>query len=567
MNTETRTCQNCRSEFVIEPADFAFYEKMQVPSPTWCPECRFMRRLAFLNYWNLYKRNCAKCGKGMMTVFSPDKKATVYCMPCWWADDWDGMEYAMDYDPSRPFLEQVRELAQKTPWQALEAQYTTITGSEYTNAVAHVKNCYLIFWADYCENAFYSTFLNGLKDSLDCYRMRESELCYEVLGGYRCYGARFSEECEACTNVWFSRNCAGCTDCFGCINLRNKSHHIFNEKYSKEEYFEKLKSFRLDSRAALKQIRKQAEEFWLKHPRREYTGNTLNVNVSGDYVYESKNTKDAYMVSGAEDSRYIQLVSVAPAKNCYDYSGWGNGVELVYDSAIIGEGANQVKFSNECWPNVLDVEYSIYAIACKHAFGCVNLKRKDYCILNKQYPKEEYERLTAAIRKDMAEHPYKDSAGRIWPYGEHLPLDIAPYCYNESFASIFFPKTKEEALAQGLTWYSGEPPQYPVTKKGREVPDTISAVDDAIVKENVECMACGKAFRFVPGELNLMRKFNLPLPDICSNCRQMARFARTNPPRLYDRNCAKCGKAIRTSYAPGRPEVVYCVECYQGEIV
>jgi hypothetical protein len=228
---------------------------------------------------------------------------------------------------------------------------------------------------------------------------------------------------------------------------------------------------------------------------------------------------------------------------------------------------SNVKFCNECWPDVLDVEYSIYSIACKHVFGCVNLKRKEYCILNKEYSKEEYERLVIQIREDMTKNPYKDSVGQVYPYGEHLPLGISPFGYNETFAQQFFPKTKEAATAQGSSWYEGEPSQYQVTKQGSDLPDTIAATEDSVLKENIGCNECGKAFRLTQGELALMRKLNLPLPRICSNCRQKARFARTNPPKLYDRTCAKCSKAIKTSYAPERPEIVYCEECYQREVV
>ena len=42
-DTENRICQNCKSEFIIEPEDFNFYEKIKVPAPTWCPECRMIR--------------------------------------------------------------------------------------------------------------------------------------------------------------------------------------------------------------------------------------------------------------------------------------------------------------------------------------------------------------------------------------------------------------------------------------------------------------------------------------------------------------------------------------------
>jgi len=63
MNSETKNCQNCKKDFVIEPDDFAFYEKIKVPPPTFCPECRLMRRYAWRNERVLYRRNCDLCEK------------------------------------------------------------------------------------------------------------------------------------------------------------------------------------------------------------------------------------------------------------------------------------------------------------------------------------------------------------------------------------------------------------------------------------------------------------------------------------------------------------------------
>ena len=31
---ETKSCQNCKNDFIIEPDDFAFYDKIKVPPPT-----------------------------------------------------------------------------------------------------------------------------------------------------------------------------------------------------------------------------------------------------------------------------------------------------------------------------------------------------------------------------------------------------------------------------------------------------------------------------------------------------------------------------------------------------
>ena len=204
---EARSCQNCWKDFKIEPADFSFYEKIKVPAPTWCPECRMVRRLAFTNTWSLFWRNCDECKVRTLSEYPPEDKTKIYCQKCWWSDSWDGTEYALDYDPSRPFLEQVKELTRDTPHVALESNYSSLKNSEYSNSIAWSKDCYMVFWADYCEFVYYSSILNGLKFSSDCLRGWESELCYESTGFIRSYRTFFSEDFDDCVDVWFSRNC------------------------------------------------------------------------------------------------------------------------------------------------------------------------------------------------------------------------------------------------------------------------------------------------------------------------------------------------------------------------
>ncbi len=34
MESQTKNCQNCKKDFIIEPEDFNFYEKIKVPAPT-----------------------------------------------------------------------------------------------------------------------------------------------------------------------------------------------------------------------------------------------------------------------------------------------------------------------------------------------------------------------------------------------------------------------------------------------------------------------------------------------------------------------------------------------------
>ena len=563
---ETRNCQNCKKDFTIEPDDFSFYEKIKVPPPTWCPECRFQRRLSFLNWFSLYRRKCDSCNTDMISSINSDSTDRVFCQKCWWADDWDGTEYGIDYDPTRPFLEQMMELRNRSNFMSNESLYSSLVNSPYVNATAYQKDCFMVFNADYGEKTAYCMVFAHLKECLEGYRSKSSELCYECTGVHKSYHCIFSEEIDSCTDVYFSRACFGCTDCFGCINLRNKSYHIFNQKYSKEDYFEKLKSFKLNTIDGVKEALKKSYDFWITKPQRAVIGNSMNVNTTGDFVYESKNTKDGYLISEVEDSRYVQMITMGTTKGCYDYTNWGNNVENLYECLTVGDGASGNKFCVQCWPNALNNEYSMYTIQSKDCFGCVNLKRKQYCILNKQYSKSEYEELKKHIIEDMKLNPYIDKYGREWKYGEQLPIGFSPFSYNETIAQYFFPLTEDEAKSKNISWYKNIDTKYEISMNFRDVPQDIENVSDSILKEIIECSTCGKGYKFNDLELMLYRKIRTPLATSCWRCRFKRRFDRVNGFKLYNRNCYKCNKDIKTSYAPDRPEIIYCESCYQQEV-
>ena len=161
--------------------------------------------------------------------------------------NWDGTQYARDYDLAKPFLSQLKELNEATPQMALEVNYPTLVNSEYVNHAATAKNCYLIYTADECENVLYSEILAHIRDSMDCTRSQNLELCCGNVNCARCSKVFFSEDCVDSSDLYFSYNCRGCQNCFGCMNLRRKSYHIFNEPYDKDSYFKKLESFKLGS--------------------------------------------------------------------------------------------------------------------------------------------------------------------------------------------------------------------------------------------------------------------------------------------------------------------------------
>ncbi len=579
MNSESKTCQNCKQEFVIEPDDFAFYEKMKVPAPTWCPECRTRRRIVWRNEKTLYKHKCDATGKMVFSMFHPDSPAKVYERDYWWSDAWDALSYGKDIDFSRPFLEQVKELLGEVPWPSRSV--INLTNSDYCMNCSYLKNCYLVFHASYNEDCLYSVGMDNSKSCADVLFGQKCELCYEGFSLSGSYKLLYCNECHDSQDLVLCRDCTGCSNCFGCVGLRNKKYHIWNKSYSKEEYAQKIASLRLSSYKNLLKLKEEFDAFVLKRPVKYIHGNH-NQNVSGEYIYHSKNVLNSYRVVGSENCKYCQNISLPPGgRDCYDYSFFGKNAELVYEGSSIGIDASNIKFCVFVYNGAKNVEYSIMCPS-SDCFGCVNLRGKQFCILNKQYTKEEYEALVPRIIKHMNEMPYTDKKGRVYKYGEFFPPEFSPFGYNDTVAQEYFPYTKQEAEKMGFPWQDASPRDYEPTLTWKELPDDIKDVDDSILQQTILCQSweeegsekalehsCSQAYKITAAELAFYKRLGIPLPRRCFNSRHNERTKQRNPLRLWHRQCMKpgCNNEFETSYEPNRPEIVYCESCYNAEVV
>ena len=578
MNPETKICQNCHQNFTIEPEDFKFYQKISVPPPTWCPECRLIRRLAWRNERSLYNRKCDLCSKQMISVFGPHTGLTVYCSPCWWSDKWDAMDYGKSFNPSQSFLAQFITLFQKVPVMNLFGLFPTLVNSEYTNMVGNLKNCYLITHSDFNENCAYGGFITNSRDSVDNLMVDQCELCYENVNCQKCYRTFFSVDCESCENIYFSKNLIGCSNCFGCANLRHKRYYIFNQPYTKEEYEKEIKKYDVDSHSRVQEQKSKVSKHWIDFPQK-YNHERHNHNVTGDYIYNSKNTFNSYIVADVEDSRFCTFVTPGGMTDCYDFTHYGTTASLMYESLQAGNQTSKIFFSWLVASSAHEVEYSMFVIGSKNVFGTVGLKKREYCILNKQYSKEEYQKLRSEIIKNMGED-----------YGNFFPIKLSPYGYNETTAQEYFPLTKEQAIEKGYSWKDPEPRNYQITLKTADIPDHIKDVKEDILNQIIACQhqgdcneQCTEAYRIIPQELDFLRKMNLPIPRLCPNCRHYQRIKQRNPLRLWHRQCmcdykiykntakhdheGRCPNEFETTYAPERPEIVYCEKCYLKEVV
>ncbi|OGQ22207.1 MAG: hypothetical protein A3C46_00580 [Deltaproteobacteria bacterium RIFCSPHIGHO2_02_FULL_44_16] len=584
MNSETKTCQNCKSGFTIEPEDFAFYEKISVPPPTFCPECRYVRRLLDRNEWTFYRRKCDATGQNIISIYKSESPFPVYKQEAWWSDKWDPMNYGRDIDFSRPFFEQFNELSLKVPHLAIVNSKSV--NSEYTNQSEENKDCYMLAACGKNEKCMYS---NWLQDSNyfvgDSYCMEKCELCYECLNCTRCYSSTHLHDSTDCISSHFSIDLRGCSNCFGCVGLRSKSHCFFNKQLSKEEYGKAVAKF-LDTRDGIEKARERFQKFSIMFPRKFYHG-VKNIGAFfGDYLENTKNTVKSFNCRHDENVAYSQ--DAWYSKDSMDVTEiWS---ELSYECQGCATISRSIAMRSS-W-DVFDSYYSNMCFGSSNLFGCIGLRQKHYCILNRQYSKEDYE----ALKGKLIEH-----MKQIGEWGEYFPASISPFAYNESTAQDYFPLSRGEAIAKGYTWYDHPLRDYKPTVESQNLPLTIAGVSDSILKEVIQCdsqtseekkkkhLGCTTAFQIIPMELEFYRKMNLPLPQKCFPCRRQDRFTLRNPRKLWNRQCACVGKIsingvyqnttshshgpspcpneFETSYAPKRPEIVYCEQCYNSEIV
>ena len=564
---ETKNCQNCKKDFVIEAEDFDFYKKMKVPPPTFCPDCRRQRRLAWYNLVNLFYRDCDLCSERFISMYPKEAPYIVYCPKCFWSDKWDWRDFGRDYDFSRPFFEQFNELMHTAPLLGLSINTATTVGSPFNNHAADLKDCYLTFDTGFNQECAYGVNLTQNRQVFDCSMVMNSDGCYDCQNLFKsvnCVGTQGNN--RFCIDSAFLRDCENCQNCCMCTNLKNKKYCFKNEQLSKEEYEKQVAEYNLASHQGYLQAEKKAFEFWKQFPPKPIHDN-LSVNYTGSAVFESKNCKECYDVGGCEDCKYVMMLWRKPQKNCYDVCSFGYAIENVYEGGVVGEYASNIRFGQESGIHLMDTEYTKLSLGGANHFGCVSVRKGENVIFNKEYSKEDFAALREKIIAHMYEMPYVDKKGNIYTYGEFFPLELSPFPYNKTFGQLFYPRTKEEILAFGSTFMEEEKREYASTLMAKDIPDQIKDVEDSILKEVIECEECGKGFKLIDMELRFYRQKNLPVPRRCPFCRIHKKLLRwVDKLTLKDRTCALCKKEFKTFYSETQAPIIYCKECYQKEI-
>lgn len=536
MNTQ---CKQCSKTFRIEPRDQAFYQRLNVPAPTHCPDCRTQRRMAWRNERSLYPATCAKCHKAMISRHDPQRDYTVYCQSCYRADDWDATKYGRTIDWTKPFFTQWQDLFKTVPLINL---YTVRSeNSDYCNYIGDAKNCYLCFGSIVMEDCLYGSPYHS-KQCVDSLLIRECELCYECITSERLYHCHYCQDCFDSRDLLMCFDVKTSHDCIGSSGLRNAAYMVFNKQLTESEYQRYSQQLNLSDPKQFAQLQSEFQKVLLKTPHHFMTG-IKNEQVTGNYINNSHQAFQCFDVSKVENTSYA--AQVIDLKDCYDinyteenelcYEYWGNyrNTHAIFSSTSYG--CNNLTYSTACESS-------------HDLFGCTGLRKAEFCILNKQYTEQEYKDTVAKLIDHMK------TTGE---YGEFFPAHHSPFAYNETVAQEYFPLPKTAIEERGWQWL--------------DLKKAVTATADSLT-----CSQCQLTFKLIPQEKSFYAQERLAIPKFCPNCRHLARMAKRPARHLWMRQCmctqtdhrhsARCTNEFETAYNPEMKEIVYCGECYQKDV-
>ena len=426
---------------------------------------------------------------------------------------------------------------------------------------------------------------------IDSYTVSNSNNSYELVNCESVSDSQFVSDSNSCVNVYYSDNLQNCSECIACSSLKNKKYCVFNKEYDKETYFEIKKLLLSGSFTARQKLYEKYKNFTKGIPKK-FIHEIRTENVSGDYIFNSKNVHNSFEIDGAENVRHSQMLELPQVTDSMDYSNWGDGASLVYEAVNSGSGLHSVKFCVNCLLSVSNTEYSLDVFSSSNVFASVSVKKGQNIILNKEYSEKEFLELKEKIIKDMNERPYIARSGLPYKYGEFFPPELSPFYANETVLFDYFPELDFEELANlGFKIKKKESRAVAPEILSKDLPDNIKDINSDIVGKIIECANanknldhCKRAFKITSFELDFYKKHNIPLPRFCPACREKDRLKRKNPWHLKKASCAcegvhakkyknkyehkhgknKCQNEFYTAYNTDK-NIIYCKDCYEDE--
>nr|MDD3720586.1 hypothetical protein [Candidatus Gracilibacteria bacterium] len=419
--------------------------------------------------------------------------------------------YFLDYDFNLDFFKNFHKLNNIVPYQYLISFGDMNENTIFADAVFGAKDCYLSFvLGREVERILYSAFVvvnckNIINSFLVTYGSENICMSAGITNSFNIFYSKYITDSA---NIWFSTNLIGCQECIFCNGLQNQRYCFQNKILEKEEYF-KIK----------KQILEKKYKFLENYIfiSKNEPINYLSENINGKFNIKCSNIKDGYWLNNMENVRngIIGFSDGGDAKNFYDCVDFGITSQNMYGCVASGNECKNIYLSTQL-DKSSNIYYSYFMTNCSFCIGCIGLKNKSYCILNKQYSKEEWYNLANKIFEQM------DKDGIL---GDFFPGSLNPFYFNDTMAYLIDDSfTKEEVVNEGYMWRDSE-----IKVDIPEGADIVEAKDinnfqgydsngdwyiNSEIMKKVIIDENGNYYKIVPMEYDFLMKHQLPLPEI-----------------------------------------------------
>jgi len=371
-----KTCVQCQASFEFTEPEQQLWQSLALtiggnnypfPLPDKCPDCRMKQRLCFRNQSSLYNRPCSKTGEVITSAYRPDSNAAVYNNDLWWGDDFDPKEYGRDYDFTRPFFEQFKELHDDVPVVATLVALTE--NCQYNMYVGDSKDCYLCSSTGSSSDVYYSHNIINCHDIVDCAYLYDCQMCYDCL---HCNRANHCVSCRNCENIhdcYYMVDCQNCHDCIACVGLIGKQYCVDNTQLTEEEYQQHLVKLQSSQRQEHQRYALQLHQLLGDYLFRATTI-TASENCNGDHLLNCNNVHQSYVMRDVENAwhcfecedshSHYGSVYGHISQRCLEVMDSWMAYNVAF-SCIVGQ-SHDVTYSDCIFNN------------CSNLFGCVALK-------------------------------------------------------------------------------------------------------------------------------------------------------------------------------------------------
>ncbi len=413
----------------------------------------------------------------------------------------------LEYDASKSFFENIKVLMQGVHFPAT-ILFGECENANFTDQTLSIRNWYLSYVVIRdCENILYSLSIKEHSiNVLNSFMVWDNcENIYFSKWIIKSYNIFYSKHILNSSNIRFSDNLTGCSECIFCNNLDNQSYCIENKVYAKEDYLQKKQEL----------LRQKDQFLWRYLKLSNLWNNIASHDVTGTYNINCANIQDGYYNAQINEGRNVILVwGKEPAERVYDCFTNTPAETDVYGSFSVGYCQN-VYNSHRVSPGS-NIYYCLFLENCSYCLGCIGLKNREFCILNKEYPKEERFALANKIFEKM------ETDGILW---DAFPAELNPFYFNDTAAYLIDDSfTKEEVMKEWFLWrddaITTDIPEgsevlsvKDLSKFQMFAPSGAREINPEILKKVIKDEK-GNCYRIVKMEYDFLMKPWLPLPEL-----------------------------------------------------